>query len=162
MMVKHKHAEVIHAWADGAEIEYRGKDGEQWMRTGIPEWSDHTQYRVKPAKVYPVTGMMRQDLADIYHSSEMTGPLSAHQIAIANAALRHAIDAGQVVSMDDHIAAVLVAGMQGKKLGRENGARRDMAIARNVLSEVHRILTHRGIVQDIAIDLAATIATVKD
>lgn len=43
----HKHAEVIKAWADGAEIEYQSVDG-SWFEASTPSWSIKTEYRVKP------------------------------------------------------------------------------------------------------------------
>ena len=41
-----KHAELIKAWADGAEIEWF--DGRTWQVVRSPAWCDDTQYRVKP------------------------------------------------------------------------------------------------------------------
>jgi hypothetical protein len=46
----HVHAEVIKAWADGAEIEVRLKDGE-WELCNQPLWWGHHKYRVKPQPV---------------------------------------------------------------------------------------------------------------
>lgn len=43
----HKHAELIKAWADGAEIEYLGCVGE-WYPKSNPLWSDNMTYRIKP------------------------------------------------------------------------------------------------------------------
>lgn len=46
-----KHAELIKAWADGAEIQYKTEFGE-WsdcFSTG-PWWSEDTEYRIKPAE----------------------------------------------------------------------------------------------------------------
>jgi hypothetical protein len=45
--MKHKHAELICAWADGAEIEYKDYDG-RWYVIKYPMWHDHTEYRIKP------------------------------------------------------------------------------------------------------------------
>lgn len=45
--VPHVHAEVIKAWADGAEIEYRYGDG-PWCAVEEPGWTSYCQYRVKP------------------------------------------------------------------------------------------------------------------
>jgi len=44
-MTEHKHAELIHAWADGAEIEvyYEG----QWKLARTPVWT-REKYRIKP------------------------------------------------------------------------------------------------------------------
>ena len=55
----HKHAAVIKAWADGAEIEYRrpnkyGLNGEWMPITGLymtDIWSTELELRVKPEKV---------------------------------------------------------------------------------------------------------------
>lgn len=45
-MTKHKHSEVIHAWADGATIKYSWV-GETWVIAKDPMWSEDIQYRVK-------------------------------------------------------------------------------------------------------------------
>lgn len=49
MGTKHKHAEVIKAWADGEEIEvfvdYK------WHPTVNPMWIDSNSYRVKPKNI---------------------------------------------------------------------------------------------------------------
>lgn len=43
----HKHAELIKAWADGAQIQY--KRGNKWVPTcGAPAWSAGLEYRIKP------------------------------------------------------------------------------------------------------------------
>lgn len=45
----HKHAEVIKAWADGAEIEYRDPSGgDPWELIPDPHWIPEFEYRVKP------------------------------------------------------------------------------------------------------------------
>ena len=47
--MKHKHAELIKAWADGAEIQvrYEKHDWED-LATGYPGWYPHVEYRIKP------------------------------------------------------------------------------------------------------------------
>lgn len=45
--LQHKFAEVIKAWADGAEIQTR-VNGSDWFDTDIPSWSFTSEYRVKP------------------------------------------------------------------------------------------------------------------
>jgi hypothetical protein len=47
-MAKHKHAAVIKAWADGAEIECRTQATQPWVACGSPEWYKHVEYRVVP------------------------------------------------------------------------------------------------------------------
>jgi len=46
--MKHKHAELIHAWADGAQIQLRWKiDNANWEDCD-PAWTDLCEYRIKP------------------------------------------------------------------------------------------------------------------
>ena len=45
----HKHAEVIKAWADGAEIEFRSATAKgEWWLAPAPNWAEEFEYRVKP------------------------------------------------------------------------------------------------------------------
>ena len=46
----HKHAPLIKAWADGAEIEYLYEECDQWLKAGLPTWDINTTYRIKPPK----------------------------------------------------------------------------------------------------------------
>ena len=50
MRTPHKHAEVIKAWADGAEIEYKDTLTGPWRYAGTPTWDKDIDYRVKPEK----------------------------------------------------------------------------------------------------------------
>ena len=45
-MKQHKHAELIKAWADGAEIEYKSSIG--WIEETHPDWYEDMEYRIKP------------------------------------------------------------------------------------------------------------------
>jgi len=45
--MKHKHADLIHAWAEGAQIEYRSALND-WTEVDRPEWSSWVEYRIKP------------------------------------------------------------------------------------------------------------------
>ena len=45
-MTPHKHAEAIKAWADGAKIEFKSKNG--WQLCNDPGWYDDYEYRVAP------------------------------------------------------------------------------------------------------------------
>ena len=53
-MTRHKHAKVIHAWADGAEIEGREVSTGQWIHVYHPEWWVDQEYRIKPEKTYRI------------------------------------------------------------------------------------------------------------
>ena len=44
-MKRHEHADLIHAWAEGAEIEYKNQYG-KWEET-IPSWIEDVEYRIK-------------------------------------------------------------------------------------------------------------------
>ena len=43
----HKHADLIKAWADGAEIQCHCEDY-GWIDTSYPEWWEFNNYRIKP------------------------------------------------------------------------------------------------------------------
>ena len=52
-MKPHKHAELIKAWADGAEIQSKGLIGSPtytpvWEDDKNPRWSEYYEYRIKP------------------------------------------------------------------------------------------------------------------
>ena len=51
-MKQHKHAELIKAWADGAEIQYLYA-GNEWRdcTDNSPIWNQDTLYRIKPMLV---------------------------------------------------------------------------------------------------------------
>ncbi len=44
----HKHAELIKAWADGADIQSRSSS--IWITHERPQWVETTEYRIKPSK----------------------------------------------------------------------------------------------------------------
>ena len=49
MKTPHKHADLIKAWADGAEIEFRWNGGrDDWKRITAPRWDQEGDYRIKP------------------------------------------------------------------------------------------------------------------
>lgn len=51
MTTRHKHADLIHALAEGAEIQYRFKKGlnrKRWINISPKSWLDDYEFRVKP------------------------------------------------------------------------------------------------------------------
>jgi hypothetical protein len=48
--MKHKHAELIKAWADGAEIQVKAFSHSDWEDVDMngEEWYEHYTYRIKP------------------------------------------------------------------------------------------------------------------
>ena len=59
--MKHKHADLIHAWADGAEIQWSFGDGEWYDLPDTPEWKEMLQYRIKPEEKKPVVRWLWAD-----------------------------------------------------------------------------------------------------
>ena len=62
MKARHQHADVIHAWADRAEIEFRPKptrsaygSSSDWMPCRDPDWHENFEYRVKGGLSLSVT-----------------------------------------------------------------------------------------------------------
>lgn len=47
-VMKHKHAEMIKAWADGAEVQIRWHDDKPWQGCTAPRWDQDCEYRIKP------------------------------------------------------------------------------------------------------------------
>lgn len=57
---RHKHADLIHAWAEGAEIECKTMGG-HWVKA-IQKWNDDVEYRIKPEKKPDVVRYVSVDL----------------------------------------------------------------------------------------------------
>jgi hypothetical protein len=122
----------------GDKIEDIGPDG---CTAGIahPANRDFTSSRwPAPAKVYPVTQMLHMRMFDVY-SVELrsrgfsTVSADSHGLAaVANAALRHAVDGDQVIPADEHKAAIGVTrnkwADQVAEMTKDRDAR-DMAVA---------------------------------
>lgn len=53
---KHKHHDLIVAWASGADIEYRLHKDLEWRlcKDNSPIWDELTEYRIKPEEKKPV------------------------------------------------------------------------------------------------------------
>lgn len=58
--MKHKHADLIHAWADGAEIQHKRRD-HQWYDCTSPNWNTNVEYRIKPEEKKPVVRWLWAD-----------------------------------------------------------------------------------------------------
>lgn len=61
MLVPHKHAAIIKAWADGACIEVRHTPDGMWRRGTNPAWSVHNEYRVKVDQKPDITLWAKMD-----------------------------------------------------------------------------------------------------
>lgn len=66
-----RHADLIKAWADGAEIEYRDLSfSDHWFCINNPDWSDNREYRIKPEKEYPKSSLTNGELHIIAFAAE--------------------------------------------------------------------------------------------
>lgn len=64
MKTPHKHAELIKAWADGAEIEYRDRHNDWVSLPRCGDWDAHPdfEYRIKPEPKPDVVLIRRVDI----------------------------------------------------------------------------------------------------
>lgn len=46
--MRHIHADVIHAWAEGAEVEYWSEHINDWREANAPAFDPDIKYRIKP------------------------------------------------------------------------------------------------------------------
>ena len=46
--MKHKHADLIKQWADGAQIQLLSLIYDRWEDIKDPSWSEHYEYRIAP------------------------------------------------------------------------------------------------------------------
>jgi len=59
---RHVHATLIHAWAEGAEIEYRLPGINRWEKSEHPSWGVEIDYRIKSKVVaVRIAVMMGED-----------------------------------------------------------------------------------------------------
>lgn len=61
----HVHAELIKAWADGAEIEFLAADN-NWYSTVPSAWDSNKQYRIAPTKKPDVTFGFTKEYLDTF------------------------------------------------------------------------------------------------
>lgn len=52
-MTRHKHADLIHEWAEGATIQGRADANMEWLREMNPGWYQDWEYRIEPRTVKP-------------------------------------------------------------------------------------------------------------
>lgn len=68
----HKHAELIKAWANGAEIQSH-IPGNGWITNPSPLWLEDTEYRIKPEEKKPVVRWLWADKNGRITSRLLTG-----------------------------------------------------------------------------------------
>ncbi len=62
--MRHKHADLIIAWANGSDIEVYQCD--EWFGLKAPTWSDKHEYRIKPREP-------RRFWVNVYHNGSIYG-----------------------------------------------------------------------------------------
>ncbi len=50
--MKHKHADLIKAWADGKQIETWSVRHKKWVKTESPTWNPESKYRIAQRFVF--------------------------------------------------------------------------------------------------------------
>ena len=60
--MRHKHADLIHAWAEGAEIQIYSSERGEWEDIPIPSFIENLRYRIKPEKKPDVVMYVTADL----------------------------------------------------------------------------------------------------
>lgn len=107
MKTPHKHADLIKAWADGAEIEVKSVHMDWTPVSPYPSWALGFEYRIKPEQVYPKSSLSNQVLFNTYlgYASDHPVPVNSNLIAfdqmrrVADAAIKQYIidtEAGKV------------------------------------------------------------------
>jgi hypothetical protein len=66
MNQRHKHYDVIHAWAEGEKIESRLNAECEWGENTNPSWNEGIEYRIKPKTV------KKEGWVNVYKGSLLT------------------------------------------------------------------------------------------
>ena len=70
--MRHRHADLIHAWADGAEIEIY--DCGKWVVVQHPTFSGSLEYRIKPTPKPDVVHLYYVDDGELIKCKKTIGP----------------------------------------------------------------------------------------
>lgn len=66
-MPRHKHADLIHAYADGAEVQFKNIKG-YWEDIKNPSWIPQLEYRIKKPRI-----VKREGWVNLYKSHSHSG-----------------------------------------------------------------------------------------
>lgn len=76
--MRHPHADILHAYAEGAEIEMF--DGQNWKTTPHPPFAPTTEYRIRPSDVPFHLPLYRSiSLRDYFAAAALTGMYAGYQ-----------------------------------------------------------------------------------
>lgn len=80
----HKHAKLIKAWADGAQIQYKNLN--EWEDCVIyPKWDNNTEYRIKPEPKHDIVYYGKAGIGedyDIYLTRFILAPLDSFNLKL--------------------------------------------------------------------------------
>ncbi len=79
MKTPHKHAELIKAWADGAEIQYQDSFEDWFDCQDDPRWAEHVTYRIKPE---PKPDWRLFYLATKEHGAQLSTAIYSHNLVL--------------------------------------------------------------------------------
>lgn len=82
-MSRHKWADVIHAWADGVEIQYRRYKEEQWLDVAHPRFKAEFEYRVKPRTVKREGWVNIYNICSVHATEEIAKKFSEEDDIVA-------------------------------------------------------------------------------
>lgn len=108
-MAAHKHAEFIKAWAYGKDIEMFHNGLGRWIDVGkarTPEFFVDTEYRIKPAEPERAAITSKMCDRDLCEAAQNAKHPAIGYRAVADAAIQHALDAGQIVTREEFDRAV--------------------------------------------------------
>lgn len=108
-MKAHKHAAIIKAWADGAQVQSKFAASAWEDITGTPGWAEHNEYRIKPAAPKVSSTISEAQLRITWHDANPLNQFNPLGVrfngdiakACADAALAHALESQQVVLMSE-------------------------------------------------------------
>lgn len=81
-MTPHVHADLIKAWADGAEIEVQSSTGGTWAPAPNPKWLCDQSYRIKPKPPIEVVDNLRYDPDVGVHFSVSPSPATSVKFTV--------------------------------------------------------------------------------
>lgn len=127
-MTKHKHYEVILAYANGSRIQVL--DGsKKWIDLLTPCFLEELEYRVEPEeKPYPETNMSGKEINEIQGKYFNMFGRERAAVHVVNLAFRRACEAGLIVSREEFDRAI------------SDRDQRDIAVAKEVVKSLCWVL----------------------
>lgn len=159
----HKHAEIIKAWAEGKTIQtfWNGKWNDCNQETYQFSEMAPEVIRIKPepaAPVYPKSNLSGEEMHTIIN--EAAGGLFNEFTAIANAAIRRAIDDGQVVVPGSVVNAEFDPDFQGVKTTAQQNEEFAKAVQKR-LEHAERVLKANGFTYEDGVGWSIPMATAQ-